>query len=279
MGDDRGSPVSVDRLYRMMDAFDESVIEKLQTKIAQSVVTTMQDRIDRFFFDVTSLHFESEVSDDLRENGNSKNGKFHRVQAVLALAQTTDGLPVGYRVFKGHTTDMTTLTPVIEDLKARYAMDRAVVVADSGVLRLDHRRMLQNQNLHDILAARWRSLPAKDMALVTPWKKDNCQWAKKRKIVDLEIRGERLVVCFCPKRHQKDRHLRNESVKKARNRCHQSAKGANKAARFLSIDGQSVQLNPKAIQRDPLFDGWHGVFTSLGKEDLSAQEVVQQYGQ
>ncbi|MCY4161449.1 MAG: hypothetical protein OXE77_06240 [Flavobacteriaceae bacterium] len=111
---------------------------------------------------------------------------------------------------------------------------------------------------------------------MTHWKKNTCQWAKKRKVVDLEIQGERLVFCFCPKRHQKDRHLRNEALKKARKRCHQSAKGTSKAARFLSIDGKSVQLNPKAIERDPLFDG---LFTSLDQDVLSAKEVAQQYGQ
>ena len=48
--------------------------------------------------------------------------------------QTRDGLPVGYELFGGNTTDVTTLGPAIASLKARFALDRVVLVVDSGVL-------------------------------------------------------------------------------------------------------------------------------------------------
>ena len=66
------------------------------------------------FIDVTTLSFASDKSDELRKKGYSKDGKHNRVQVVLALMQTRDGLPVGYELFEGNTADAGASDRVVE---------------------------------------------------------------------------------------------------------------------------------------------------------------------
>ncbi|MDE2827666.1 MAG: transposase [Bacteroidota bacterium] len=90
----------------------------------------------------------SDKPDELRKKGYSKDGKHNRVQVVLALMQTRDGLRVGYELFEGNTADVKTLEPAIASLTARFALDRVVFVADAGMLSADNVALLHSMG-HD----------------------------------------------------------------------------------------------------------------------------------
>ena len=107
------------------------------------------------------------MPDELRKKGYSKDGKHNRVQVVLALMQTRDGLPVGYELFEGNTADVKTLEPAIASLKARFALDRVVFVADAGMLSADNVALLQSMGHDYVVAARLRSMKAEELRKVT----------------------------------------------------------------------------------------------------------------
>ena len=81
------------------------------------------------------------------EKGYSKDGKPHRVQVVLALVQTKQGLPVGYRLFAGHVSEVKTLEPMIEQLRRQYQMQRVVVVADAAMASQENMAMMKARGL------------------------------------------------------------------------------------------------------------------------------------
>ena len=92
----------------MMDRLDGKLVGRLKSKVASNTEALLGEPLDVLFFDCTTLYFESVAEDEagadkdaLKAFGYSKDGKAQRVQVVLALAVTREGLPVGYEVFPG----------------------------------------------------------------------------------------------------------------------------------------------------------------------------------
>jgi len=103
---------------------------------------------------LTTLSFASENPDDLRKKGFSKDGKHQKIQVVLALIQTQEGLPVSYQLFPGSTDDMKTLEPAMMRLKEQFELDQMIVVADSGMLSAENLALLQSLGSDYVVAAR-----------------------------------------------------------------------------------------------------------------------------
>ena len=57
--------------------------------------------IGLMFYDVTTLYFETDNTDELREKGFSKDGKHSHPQVVLGLLVSRDGYPLSYSIFNG----------------------------------------------------------------------------------------------------------------------------------------------------------------------------------
>jgi transposase len=53
------------------------------------------------FYDVTTLYFETDSSDELRERGFSKDGKHAQPQLVLGLLVSNEGYPQSHSLFNG----------------------------------------------------------------------------------------------------------------------------------------------------------------------------------
>ncbi len=85
--------VEVEKFYRMMDAVTD---DGVQAACIRSNVGTAWGKVNGALFDVTTLSFASENSDELRKKGYSKDGKPQRVQ--VDLIQTKEGLPVAYEL-------------------------------------------------------------------------------------------------------------------------------------------------------------------------------------
>ena len=155
---DHGIEVSLERFYRMMDHLDEPRIERLQKRLGNAVQQLLREPLEVVLMDVTTLSFASEVEDALRRKGYSKDGKPHRVQVVLALVQTKQGLPIGYRLFAGHVSEVKTLEPMIEQLRRQYQMERVVVVADAAMASQENMAMMKARGLDWVVAARLRNM-------------------------------------------------------------------------------------------------------------------------
>ena len=274
MSKDVGVDVAVDKFYRMMDAVTDDRIAQLKHRVSKETVGLLGGKLEVLFFDVTTLSFASEQSDELRKKGFSKDGKPHKV--VLALVQTKEGLPITYELFAGNTTDVKTLESAMQTLKARFDLDRLIVVADSGMLSKENLALLQSLGCDYIVAARLRSLsePHTKKILGDP------TWtvlATGRKVTEHTLGGRRLILRYCPKKAARDVHSREQAVEKVTNRLKQTVKGPGKSGRFLKVQQDGVSVDKAAIARDEQYDGLHGVWTSL--QELTPEQVYQHYGE
>jgi transposase len=110
-----------------------------------------------FFYDCTTLYFESFSEDELRRFGYSKDNKFNQGQVLLALLVTDEGLPVGYDLFPGNMYEGDTFELAIKKIKERYWLKNAVIIADSGLLSKKNIEFTEASGYKYILGARLKN--------------------------------------------------------------------------------------------------------------------------
>jgi len=279
LGEHCAADVSLDRIYRFMDAL--FVREKKVKEIirAQSEWLFME-RPTLLLFDVTTLYFESFEGDELRQPGFSKDNKVKETQIVLALSTTPDGLPLWYEIFPGNTWEGETLRHFTCNWRnSEYQDSTGVVVADSAMLASVNLEDLQEQGLNYVLGARLKNLKASEKSQVLDRDgfveiKDNEDETLAYRIIE---RGKsRLLVTWSAARARKDeaeRHRLVERVlKKLSSKKQQRLKGkaiiSNRGtSRYLKIaEGETENtyvLNEEKIALDAKWDGLHGMETDL----------------
>src|SRR5258708_39993568 len=109
------------------------------------------------FMDTTSLYFEGRGGETLGQNGHSKDYRPHLKQMIVGIIMDQDGRPMCSEMWPGNTTDVTTLIPVIDRLRQRFAIGRACVVADRGMISAETIAGLEERGLEYILGVRERS--------------------------------------------------------------------------------------------------------------------------
>jgi transposase len=279
-------PITVDKIYRMMDAILDFEAE-IKTKIFEhSKNLCPKQNIDLLFFDVTTLHFESQKADDLRNFGFSKARKIGEVQVVLALATTSTGLPIGYTLFPGNTGEVDTLLVCLEEWKQIFNIANVTVIADRAMMSEDNLKKMEAAQLNYIVAAKLKSLPAKLKRTILERKQETSVEIQKDEIMQIqeyEYKGRRLLVSFSESRAKKDQGDRERLLKKLKSKLGKSNQANPKKLitnsgylKFVNDKQEgSIILNEDKIAEETLWDGLHGVITS--KKDAPAQEILSQY--
>lgn len=292
-----GKTIALEKVYRMLDRLCEEKIKKLQDIAWSFSKTLLTQEVRIFFYDCTTLYFESFTEDELRRFGYSKDHKFNQGQVLLALLVTDEGLPVGYDVFAGNMYEGNTFSIAIKKLKERYGIEKAIVVADSGLMSDNNVRLLEESGLDYILGARLKTLNAKWQNMIldnTDYKvfikgdKETVSLKDKEKEVlrihDFDYAPQRrLIVSHSNIRAKKDQKDREKAVEKLQQKLAKSKNPASLISnygykKFLSVEGDvSVKINEEKMQAAVLWDGLHGVFTNVNKNELDAHCVLEQY--
>ena len=114
-------------------------------------------RLDLVFMDTTSLYFEGLGGQTLGQYGYSKDHRPDLRQMILAVLIDGDGRPVCSEMWPGNTADVTSLVPVIDRLRRRFAIGRVCVVADRGMISAETIAALEARGLLYILGVRERT--------------------------------------------------------------------------------------------------------------------------
>jgi hypothetical protein len=135
--------VNDDRCYR---ALDQLLPHK--TTLEQHLVTRLGElfalEYDLLLYDVTSTYFEGQAADNpLAQRGYSRDHRPDCTQVCLALVVTREGLPLGYEVFPGNRTDVTTVEEIIVAMEARFGLAQRIWVMDRGMVSADTLTWLQ----------------------------------------------------------------------------------------------------------------------------------------
>ena len=139
--------------------------QELEDQLFGRVTDLLSLPLRLVFYDLTSTYFEGDGTCELAEYGYSRDHRGDRAQVVIGLAVTQEGLPITHRVFPGSTVDVTTLEPMAEELRRRFGLQDAVLVADRGMFSADNVVALQQSGQRYILALRARQQAEGELAL------------------------------------------------------------------------------------------------------------------
>jgi hypothetical protein len=122
---------SLDDVYDALDHFDE-ICPSLQQHLHEKVTELQGRDTNLVYYDVTNYYFETDMQDELRKKGVSKE---HRKDPIVQMGLLMDkqGLPISYRLFPGNTHDSQTLMPVLTEVKKKFGVKRIIAVADKGL--------------------------------------------------------------------------------------------------------------------------------------------------
>ena len=282
-----GVNVPLHRVYRMMDNLSDGLIERVQRIVQREAQALLGAKCEVLFFDATTLYFEVNNADELRNNGWSKDGKSEHVQVVLALVQTVEGLPIGYELFPGNTADVSTLLPVVRKLQGRFDISRATLVADSGMLSRANIAALRELNCDYLLAARLGSISDEKMAKLLAELEHQTAGADGTRLLDTEHDGRRLVLSYSPSLARKQRHERAKLIEKLQKKLGKGGKGVgnlignSKYRKWVKVDDTNVaELDVEAIEaQESRLDGVRGIFTSLSTEVSQASAIKARYAE
>jgi len=126
--------VNEDRLYRVLD---EVLPHKqaLERHLKERMGTLFEVKYDLLVYDVTSSYFEGEADGiPMAKRGHSRDHRPDCKQVCIALVVTREGLPLGYELFAGNTTDVTTVKTIVEVMEKQYGKSDRVWVMDRGMI-------------------------------------------------------------------------------------------------------------------------------------------------
>lgn len=280
---DFGVTLPLHKVYRMMDHLDEKSIKRIQDIAHNATMDLLQKKVNVLFYDCTTLYFESFRSDDLKQNGYSKDLKFNQPQVILALLATEEGLPLGYELFPGSSFEGHTLIPVLKSLRERFQLNHVIFVGDRGMMSDDNLSALEKENFRYIVGAKLRNLK-KDLqkSILNEKHYTICDNEYAKRIATFEQTGDRkLLVSYSEKRAAKDKSDREKNIEKllkklSKNKNPKSLLSNYGYKKFLTISGESsLEFNEAKLAEEAKWDGLHGVITNA--KDLTPEAILSHY--
>jgi transposase len=268
--------VSVYTIYRFLDELESGLKQQIEDISFDYTKKVLRGNIGVVFYDMTTLYFEASEEDDYRVTGFSKDGKHQHPQIMIGLLISSQGYPIGYKIFEGNTSETKTLIPVLESFQERFDLGKPIIIADAALLSQKNIDALRSGEYEYILGGRIKN--EKDVI--------------KEKILKLEIEegkprelsspNGRLIVTYSSKRAHNDKRNREKGLRRLEKKVnsgklskkHINNRGYNK---YLKLTGDLIiSIDYEKFQVDGQWDGLKGYVTNTS---LSKNKVVEHYGQ
>ncbi len=285
-----GYDLKVDNIYKLMDRINDEAISKIQAcgySNTKRLLAEEQQKLDVLFYDLTSIYFETNTQDELRNLGFSKDGKSQHVQIMLAMIVTHHGLPVAYEIFEGNSYEGNTLIPTLTALRKKYKIDRVIVVADSGLINKHNTHQIAAAGMEYIIGARLKN-SSKDIINKALSDEDYINISdgikgKSHIFIDKKTKeptGHQLMFYHSAARAKKDAYDRDKALKKIYKQIGQKAKsklsGALRKSYVTLSHGDSIiNIDQDKLKEAEQFDGYFAIQTNIKK--CNPSEILQYY--
>jgi transposase len=122
------------RLYRTLDRLLPHK-EQLEVHLKNRMGELFDLEYDLLMYDITSTYFEGQAeANPLAQRGYSRDKRSDCKQVCIGLVVSRCGTPLGYEVFAGNTTDVTTVEHIVETMEQRYGKSNRIWVMDRGMV-------------------------------------------------------------------------------------------------------------------------------------------------
>lgn len=160
-----------ERLYRALDRLlpHKEAVEKHLVKRLGELFDLDYDLL---LYDVTSTYFEGVADPVIAKRGYSRDHRPDCVQVNIALVVSREGMPLGYEIFAGNTTDVTTVQQIVEKMEERFGKAKRVWVMDRGMVSAENISWLNDTGRRYVIGTARSELGrfAKQIAEKTDWR-------------------------------------------------------------------------------------------------------------
>ena len=195
------------RLYRALDRLlphKEAIERHLRTRLGELFAL----EYDLLLYDVTSTYFEGLAErNTLAARGYSRDHRPDCKQVCLALVVTREGMPLGYELFAGNRTDVTTVEEIVDAMEARYGLANRVWVMDRGMMSTENVAWLQETGRRYLIGTPKSDLRkwAREIADATDWK--SVRDGVEAKLCTGPEGAETFVLCRSVERREKEKAM------------------------------------------------------------------------
>lgn len=291
--------LSLQHFYRGLDFLAEHK-ESLENELFVSIQKLYADPLHIVFWDTTSTYFEGEGPESLAKFGFSKDNRSDRVQIVIGLLVTEDGIPLAHEIFPGNLHDTKSMLQAFAILKERFQVKKIILVGDRGMVSEAFLQELTEQGFEYIVGMKMRKLKNMERILRAeePWEtvettetvKDTKltlrtsekEVAQKRApllVQEVFFQHKRYVICLNPQEASYDQTTRELVVQKLQDKLKEGgiksliANAAYK--RFVKVEGTRAQIDQEVISAEELYDGKYILHTN--NQTLTAKEIALNY--
>src|SRR2546427_5393931 len=200
--------INDDRLYRALDRLlphKPAIEAHLKGRLGALFALDY----DLLLYDVTSTYFEGlAAGNPLAQRGYSRDHRPDGKQVNIALVVTRGGVPLGYEVFAGNRTDVTTVQEIVETMEERYGTAERIWVMDRGIT--------SRKNLAWLQATGRRYLIGTPRAALTKWRTAIAaapqDWQQLRDGIEVKLCAgaagtETFLLCRSAERREKERAM------------------------------------------------------------------------
>jgi hypothetical protein len=195
------------RLYRALDRLlphKQAIEQHLRRRLGDLFALAY----DLLLYDVTSTYFEGLAERNaLAARGYSRDHRPDGKQVCIALVVTREGMPLGYEVFAGNRTDVTTVEEIVETMEARYGLAQRIWVMDRGMMSADNVAWLQKTGRRYLIGTPKSDLRkwAREIAEATDWQ--SVRDGVEAKLCSGPDGTETFVLCRSVERREKERAM------------------------------------------------------------------------
>ena len=246
--------INEDRLYR---ALDQVLPYKgaLEQHLKERVGTLFKLEYDLFLYDVTSTYFEGEARiNPLARRGYSRDHRGDCKQICIGLVVSREGFPLGYELFAGNRTDVTTVEEIIELMESRYGKANRIWVMDRGMVSEENMGLLTKEGRRYILGTQRGQLKKYEEELLkTDWQE--LQSGLKVKRVDSPDGKEVFILCRSRDRAEKEKAIHDRFEQRIEEALIRMEKGCEKRRYQINVIERRIgRLLGKNSRAAGLFD-------------------------
>ena len=224
------------RLYQGLDKLLPHKRE-LETHLKERLGNLFDLSYDLLLYDVTSTYFEGEAKGNhLAQYGYSRDRRGDCKQVCIGLVVSREGFPLGYQVFAGHRTDVTTVEEIVEEMESRYGKASRIWVMDRGMISQENLRWLREEKRKYIVGTPRSELKNWENELI-----DRGGWKEVREGLEVKLCPgpdglETFILCRSEDRREKEKAMHErfskrivEGLERLSRRLEKARKKANRS--------------------------------------------------
>jgi transposase len=234
--------VNDDRLYRALDRLLPHKLA-LEQHLVKRLGELFDLTYDLLLYDVTSTYFEGLAeANPLAQRGHSRDHRPDCKQVCIALVVTREGMPLGYEVFAGNRTDVTTVEEVVETMEARYGIAERVWVMDRGMMSAENVEWLQETGHRYLLGTAKSELKrwSREIAEERDWQQ--VHEGVETKLCPGPQGSETFLLCRSANRREKEKAMHERFAKRIEARLERLARRLERSRRPLEREPIERQI-------------------------------------